>query len=407
MAREKCVLAYSGGMDSTISTVWIQENYNMDVVTLTVDLGAGPEIVGVKERAAQAGAIQSLVWDVRDEFVNEYVFPGLKAGAMYEGVYALSTALGRPLMAKKLVEAAREVGATAVAHGCTGKGNDQVRFDSGIMTLTAAGEPLKIVAPAREWGMTRDEEKLYAQKAGLELREVGSDQRVYSIDRNLWGQAIEGEDLEDTWLAPPEDAFSWVKQISDTPDEGIEVVVGFEKGVPVSLDGSLKGGVELIAILNDMAGEHGVGRIDHVENRLVGIKSREVYETPAAIVLHTALKALETSTMSREQQRVKDNLSAIYSDLVYDGRWFTELRTNIAAFMDSAHQFSTGDVRLRLHKGTCLVVGRRSPFSLYDFDLATYSTTDSFDHEAATGFIDIYSLSARTQSRKQTNSEQR
>ena len=407
MAREKCVLAYSGGMDSTISTVWIQENYNMDVVTLTVDLGAGPEIVGVKERAAQAGAVQSLVWDVRDEFVNEYVFPGLKAGAMYEGVYALSTALGRPLMAKKLVEAAREVGATAVAHGCTGKGNDQVRFDSGIMTLAASGEPLRIVAPAREWGMTRDEEKLYAQKAGLELREVGSDQRVYSIDRNLWGQAIEGEDLEDTWLAPPEDAFSWTKQISDTPDEPIEVAVGFEKGIPVSIDGTPKSGVELIAILNDMAGEHGVGRIDHVENRLVGIKSREVYETPAAIVLHTALKALETSTMSREQQRVKENLSAIYSDMVYDGRWFTELRTNIAAFMDSVHEYSTGDVRLRLHKGSCLVVGRRSPFSLYDFDLATYSTTDSFDHEAATGFIDIYSLSARTQSRRQTNSEKR
>jgi len=392
-------------MDSTISTVWIQENYDMDVVTLTVDLGAGPEIVGVEERAAQAGAIQSLVWDVRDEFVNEYVFPGLKAGAMYEGVYALSTALGRPLMAKKLVEAAREVGATAVAHGCTGKGNDQVRFDSGIMTLAAHGEPLKIVAPAREWGMTRDEEKLYAQKAGLELREVGSDQRVYSIDRNLWGQAIEGEDLEDTWLAPPEDAFSWTKQISDTPDEPIEVVVGFDRGVPISVDGSLKSGVELIAILNDMAGEHGVGRIDHVENRLVGIKSREVYETPAAIVLHTALKALETSTMSREQQRVKENLSAIYSDMVYDGRWFTELRRNITAFMDSAHEFSTGDVRLRLHKGSCIVVGRHSPFSLYDFNLATYSTTDSFDHEAATGFIDIYSLSARTQSRKQTNAE--
>jgi argininosuccinate synthase len=394
-------------MDSTISTVWIQENYDMDVVTLTVDLGAGPEIVGVKERAAQAGAIQSLVWDVRDEFVNEYVFPGLKAGAMYEGVYALSTALGRPLMAKKLVEAAREVGATAVAHGCTGKGNDQVRFDAGIMTLSAAGEPLKIVAPAREWGMTRDEEKLYAQKAGLELREVGSNKRVYSIDRNLWGQAIEGEDLEDTWIVPPEDAYSWTKPIEETPDEYVEVVVGFEKGIPVSIGGSLKSGVELIAILNDMAGEHGVGRIDHIENRLVGIKSREVYETPAAIVLHTALKALETSTMSREQQRVKANLSAIYSDMVYDGRWFTELRTNIAAFMDSAHEYSTGDVRLRLHKGSCIVVGRRSPFSLYDFDLATYSTTDSFDHEAATGFIDIYSLAARTQARKQTNSEQR
>jgi argininosuccinate synthase len=394
-------------MDSTISTVWIQENYDMDVVTLTVDLGAGPEIVGVKERAAQAGAIDSLVWDVRDEFVNEYVFPGLKAGAMYEGVYALSTALGRPLMAKKLVEAAREVGATAVAHGCTGKGNDQVRFDAGIMTLSAAGEPLKIVAPAREWGMTRDEEKLYAEKAGLELRQVGSDKRVYSIDRNLWGQAIEGEDLEDTWVEPPEDAYSWTKPISETPDEYVEVVVGFEKGIPVSVDGSLKPGVELISILNDMAGEHGVGRIDHIENRLVGIKSREVYETPAAIVLHTALKALETSTMSREQQRVKANLSAIYSDMVYDGRWFTELRTNISAFMDSAHEYSTGDVRLRLHKGSCIVVGRRSPFSLYDFDLATYSTTDSFDHEAATGFIDIYSLAARTQARKQTNSEQR
>ena len=379
----------------------------MDVVTLTVDLGAGPEIVGVKERAAQAGAIESFVWDVRDEFVNEYVFPGLKAGAMYEGVYALSTALGRPLMAKKLVEAARQVGATAVAHGCTGKGNDQVRFDAGIMTLSAAGEPLKIVAPAREWGMTRDEEKLYAQKAGLELREVGSDQRVYSIDRNLWGQAIEGEDLEDTWLVPPEDAYSWTKPIEETPDEYVEVVVGFEKGVPVSVDGSLNSGVELISILNDMAGEHGVGRIDHIENRLVGIKSREVYETPAAIVLHTALKALETSTMSREQQRVKENLSAIYSDMVYDGRWFTELRTNITAFMDSVPEYSTGDVRLRLHKGSCVVVGRRSPFSLYDFDLATYSTTDSFDHEAATGFIDIYSLAARTQSRKQTNSEQR
>ncbi len=374
----------------------------MDVVTLTVDLGAGPEIVGVKERAATAGALDSLIWDVREEFINEYIWPGLKAGAMYEGVYALSTALGRPLMAKKLVEAARQVGATAVAHGCTGKGNDQVRFDAGIMTLAAHGDPLKIIAPAREWGMTRDEEKLYAQKAGLELREVGDDQRVYSIDRNLWGQAIEGEDLEDTWLAPPEDAFSWTRQISDTPDEPVEISIGFEKGIPVSLDGSAKSGVELIATLNDLAGEHGVGRIDHVENRLVGIKSREVYETPAAVVLHTALKALETSTMSREQQRVKENLSQLYSDMVYDGRWFTELRVNIDAFMDSAHEFSTGDVRVRLHKGSCIVVGRRSPFSLYDFDLATYSSEDAFDHAAATGFIDIYSLSARTQARKQT-----
>ncbi len=407
MAREKCVLAYSGGMDSTISAVWIRERYNMDVVTLTVDLGAGPEIVGVRERAAQAGAIDSLVWDVQDEFVNEYVFPGLKAGAMYENVYALSTALGRPLMAKKLVKAARQVGATAVAHGCTGKGNDQVRFDSGIMTLAAHGDPLQIIAPAREWGMTRDEEKLYAAKAGLELREVGEDQRVYSIDRNLWGLAIEGEDIEDTWLEPPEDAYSWTKSVAETPDEPVEISIGFEKGIPVSINGAAVPGVKLIEILNDMAGEHGVGRVDHIENRLVGIKSREVYETPAAIVLHTAIRALETSTMSREQQRVKANLSQIYSDMVYDGRWFTELRTNIAAFMDSVHEYSTGDVRVRLHKGSCVVVGRRSPYSLYDFDLATYSTTDSFDHNAATGFIDIYSLSARTQAKNQTYREAR
>ena len=402
MAREKCVLAYSGGMDSTISVVWIQEQYDMDVVTLTVDLGAGPEIVGVRERALQAGAVDSLVWDVRDEFVNEYVFPGLKAGAMYEGVYALSTALGRPLMAKKLVEAARQVGATAVAHGCTGKGNDQVRFDSGIMSLAAHGDPLRIIAPAREWGMTRDEEKLYAAKAGLKLREIGSDQRVYSIDRNLWGQAIEGEDLEDTWVEPPEDAYSWTKPIAETPDQPVEVSIGFEKGTPVSIDGTAVPGVKLIENLNDVAGEHGVGRVDHIENRLVGIKSREVYETPAAIVLHTAIRALETSTMSREQQRVKATLSQIYADMVYDGRWFTELRTNIAAFMDSVHEYSTGDVRVRLHKGSCVVVGRRSPYSLYDFDLATYSTTDSFDHESATGFIDIYSLPARTQAKNQT-----
>ncbi|MCI0776482.1 MAG: argininosuccinate synthase, partial [Chloroflexi bacterium] len=230
----------------------------------------------------------------------------------------------------------------------------------------------------------------------------GSDRRVYSIDRNLWGQAIEGEDLEDTWVEPPEDAYSWTKPIAETPDQPVEVSIGFEKGIPISIDGKAMPGVKLIDVLNDMAGEHGVGRIDHLENRLVGIKSREVYETPAAIVLHTAIRALETSTMSREQQRVKATLSQIYADMVYDGRWFTELRTNIAAFMDSVHEYSTGDVRVRLHKGSCVVVGRRSPYSLYDFDLATYSTTDSFDHESATGFIDIYSLPARTQAKNQT-----
>ena len=407
MAREKCVLAYSGGMDSTISVVWIQEQYDLDIVTLTVDLGAGPEIEGVRERAASAGAIESLVWDVRDEFVSDYVWRGLKAGAMYEGVYALSTALGRPLMAKKLVEAARQVGATAVAHGCTGKGNDQVRFDSGIMTLAAHGEPLRIIAPAREWGMTRDEEKLYAQKAGLQLREVGDDQRVYSIDRNLWGQAIEGEDLEDTWFAPPEDAYSWTRPVTDAPDEATEVEITFEQGVPVSLDGEELAGVPLVERLNDLAGMHGIGRVDHLENRLVGIKSREVYETPAAVVLHTALRALETACLARDQQRMRSYVGQQYADLVYDGRWFTGLREDLDAMIDSTMRYVTGDVRMRLFKGSATVTGRRSPYSLYDFGLATYSKEDEFDHAAATGFIDIYSLPARIQYRNQTMHEAR
>ena len=255
--------------------------------------------------------------------------------------------------------------------------------------------------------MTRDEEKAYAAKAGLELREVGDDQRVYSIDRNLWGQAIEGEDLEDTWVVPPEDAYSWTMSADLAPDEPEEVEISFEAGVPVALDGAALGGVDLIERLNAVAGSHGVGRVDHLENRLVGIKSREVYEVPAAVVLNTALRALETSTLAREQQRIKSQLAHVYSDLVYDGRWFTQVRENLDAFMDSVLRYTTGDVRVRLHKGSAVVTGRRSPYSLYDFGLATYSTEDAFDHSAATGFIDIYSLPARTQSRSQTMREAR
>lgn len=407
MPKGKCVLAYSGGMDSTISIVWIREQYDLDVITLSVDLGTGPELDGVEERAIQAGAKDSLIWDVKKEFVNDYVFKSLKAGALYEGQYALSTALGRPLMAKKLVDAARQIGAVAIAHGCTGKGNDQVRFDAGIKTLGTFGDPLKIIAPAREWGMTRDEEKEYAKRAGLKLREVGENQRVYSIDRNLWGQAIEGEDLEDTWKSPPEDAYSWTASVENTPDQPEEIHIGFEKGIPVSLRGIKMDGVELIQTLNEIAGEHGVGRIDHLENRLVGIKSREVYETPAAIVLHKAARALETATLSREQQRIKNQIAQIYSDLVYDGRWFTGLREDLDAFVDSSLRYTTGDVRIRLFKGNAEVTGRQSPYSLYDFNLATYSTDDQFDHSAATGFIDIYSLPARIQYRNQSMNDVR
>ena len=401
MSKGKCVLAYSGGIDSTISVVWIKEKYDLDVITLTVDLGAGPEIEGVKEKSKNAGAIDSVVLDVKEEFVNEYVFPALKAGGMYEDVYALSTALARPLMSKKLVEIARKYGAEYVSHGCTGKGNDQVRFDASIMTLSGDGDSIKIIAPAREWGMTRDEEKEYAAKAGLELREVGDNNRVYSIDRNLWGLAIEGEDLEDTWIEPPEDAFSWTSSVENAPDKPEILELGFDKGIPVSLDGKKLDGVTLIENLNLIAGKHGIGRVDHLENRLVGIKSREVYETPAAIILYNAISALETATLSREQQRIKSNLSKIYSDLVYDGRWFTLLRENIESFMNSVQKFSSGEVKLKLYKGNVTVIGRKSKFSLYDYDMSTYSTTDTFNHQSAEGFIDIYSLPARIQAKKQ------
>ena len=401
MSKGKCVLAYSGGMDSTISVVWIKEKYDLDVITLTVDLGAGPEIEGVKEKSKNAGAIDSVVLDVKEEFVNEYVFPALKAGGMYEDVYALSTALARPLMSKKLVEIARKHGAEYVSHGCTGKGNDQVRFDASIMTLSGDGDSIKIIAPAREWGMTRDEEKEYAAKAGLELREVGDNNRVYSIDRNLWGLAIEGEDLEDTWIEPPEDAFSWTSSVENAPDKPEILELGFDKGIPISLDGKKLDGVTLIENLNLIAGKHGIGRVDHLENRLVGIKSREVYETPAAIILYNAISALETATLSREQQRIKSNLSKIYSDLVYDGRWFTLLRENIESFMNSVQKFSSGEVKLKLYKGNVTVIGRKSKFSLYDYDMSTYSTTDTFNHQSAEGFIDIYSLPARIQAKKQ------
>ena len=401
MSKGKCVLAYSGGMDSTISVVWIKEKYDLDVITLTVDLGAGPEIEGVKEKSKNAGAIDSVVLDVKEEFVNEYVFPALKAGGMYEDVYALSTALASPLMSKKLVEIARKYGAEYVSHGCTGKGNDQVRLDASIMTLSGDGDSIKIIAPAREWGMTRDEEKEYAAKAGLELREVGDNNRVYSIDRNLWGLAIEGEDLEDTWIEPPEDAFSWTSSVENAPDKPEILELGFDKGIPVSLDGKKLDGVTLIENLNLIAGKHGIGRVDHLENRLVGIKSREVYETPAAIILYNAISALETATLSREQQRIKSNLSKIYSDLVYDGRWFTLLRENIESFMNSVQKFSSGEVKLKLYKGNVTVIGRKSKFSLYDYDMSTYSTTDTFNHQSAEGFIDIYSLPARIQAKKQ------
>jgi argininosuccinate synthase len=300
------------------------------------------------------------------------------------------------------VEAAIKYDAKAVAHGCTGKGNDQVRFDTAIKTLSS-GSPIEIIAPAREASLTRDEEKEYAKK--LEIKLPGVDERVYSIDRNLWGLAIEGEDLEDPWIEPPEDAYMITSALDNTPPDPQYVEISFTKGVPVKIDGKKLSLVNLIEELNLIAGSNGVGRTVHVENRLVGIKSREVYEAPGATVLYSALQSLEKLNLSRDQQRMKSLISTTYSDLVYDGRWYSGLKENLDAYCRSSSRYLTGDVRLKLYKGKCEVVGVRSPYSLYSFDLATYSSEDKFDHNSAVGFIDIYSLPTRIQRKQQIHDE--
>ena len=402
MTKKIAILAYSGGLDSTISIDWIIQNYNYDVITLTVDLGGGQFSNDLEARAKKAGALDCLVWDVQDEFANDFILPSLLAGAIYEDEYLLATSIGRPLMAKKLVEAAEKYEATAVAHGCTGKGNDQVRFDTAIKTLSVES-PLKIIAPAREASFSRDEEKEYAKKLNIHLPAVG--ERVYSIDRNLWGLAIEGEDLEDPWLEPPEDAYLITSNVKDAPPDPKYIEISFDKGIPTKMNGRSQKIIKMIEDLNEVAGLCGVGRTVHVENRLVGIKSREVYEAPAATVLHAALRSLEKLNLSRDQIRMKSYISATYSDLIYDGRWFSGLRENMDAYCKSSARYLTGDVRFKLFKGKCEVVGVRSPYSLYSFDLATYSSEDKFDHNSATGFIDIYSLPSRIQRKQQLHDE--
>ncbi|MQY54965.1 MAG: argininosuccinate synthase [Dehalococcoidia bacterium] len=391
---EKVVLAYSGGLDTSVAIRWLAENYHMDVIALMVDVGSERDLPAIQQKALKVGAVKSLVVDARELFVKHFVFPALKADALYEGQYPLATALARPLIVKLMVDAAKEEGAAAVAHGCTGKGNDQVRFDVSTMALAP---DLKIIAPAREWGMTREEEIAYAQKHDIPIS-VGSD---YSIDVNLWGRSIECGILEDPWAEPPEEVFAWTRAPQDAPDKPAYVEIGFERGIPVSLDGKNLDGVSLIQQLNELAGEHGVGRIDHVENRLVGIKSREVYEAPAATVLLIAHKALEAMTLSREQLRFKEKVALDYADLIYNGLWFTALHQDLAAYVESTQRHVTGTVRVKLCKGKATVVGRKSPKSLYSFGLATYDKGDEFDQSASVGFIHIWGLPVKTQAQVQ------
>jgi argininosuccinate synthase len=393
---EKVVLAYSGGLDTSVAIKWIEENYHMDVITLTVEIGGERDMDVIQQKALNAGAVKALVHDARGLFVKYFVFPALQADALYEGQYPLATALARPLIAKLLVDAATEEGASAVAHGCTGKGNDQVRFD---VSVAALAPHLKVIAPAREWGLTREEEIAYAQKHGIPVPVTVAS--PYSIDANLWGRSIECGVLEDPWAEPPEEVFAWTKAPANAPDEPAYVEIGFERGIPVSLNGKEMDGVSLIQELHQIAGEHGVGRIDHVENRLVGIKSREVYEAPAATVLLMAHKALEAMTLSKDQLRFKEKVALEYADLIYNGLWFTALHQDIAAYVQSSQRHVTGMVRVKLHKGNATVVGRKSPKSLYSYSLATYDKGDVFDQSASLGFIHIWGLPVKTQAQVQ------
>ena len=396
MTRERCVLAYSGGLDTSVAIRWLTEHLGYEVITLTGDLGETGDIDGVAQRALRTGAVAAHTVDARRVFVEEFCFPTLAAGSLYEGVYPLATALARPLIAKLLVDVAREEGAVAVAHGCTGKGNDQVRFDVAVGALAPE---LRVVAPVRDWDMGRPQEIEYASRHGIDVPVTR--ESPYSIDANVWGRSIESGLLEDPWTAPPDDVYAWTASPGDRR-EGCDLVIAFEAGVPVGLDGERLAAEQLVIRLNSIAGAAGVGRIDHVENRLVGIKSREVYEAPAALVLHLAHAALETLTLPRDVAQFKRSVADEWARLVYDGLWFGALRTALGAFVDSTQEHVSGEVRIHLEQGAAWVTGRRAGASLYEPGLATYDRAhDVFDHSAARGFIELFGLPLRTQTRTQ------
>lgn len=393
---EKAVLAYSGGVDTSVCIPYLKNEFGVaEVIAVTVDLGQGDELGPVKQKALDSGASESLVIDVQQQFVQEFAFPAIQANALYENRYPLATALARPLIAQILVEVAEKYGADAIAHGCTGKGNDQVRFD---VSIGALNPNIKILAPAREWGMSREETIAYGEKCGISFPVKKSS--PYSIDRNLLGMAIEAGPLEDPWVEPPEDIYGMTKAIADTPDEPEYVEIGFQAGIPVSLNGEALNGVDLISRLNAIAGNHGVGRIDMIENRLVGIKSREVYESPAMVVLIQAHRDLESLVLTSDVTRYKRGIEETYSQIVYNGLWFSPLKGAIDAFIKQTQERVSGTVRVKLFKGNCNIVGRKSDKSLYSLDLATYGSQDVFDHKAAEGFIYVWGLPTRLWSEK-------
>ncbi|BAY15784.1 argininosuccinate synthase [Anabaenopsis circularis NIES-21] len=388
---KKVVLAYSGGVDTSVCIPYLKQEWGVEeVITLAADLGQGDELEPIKEKALKSGASESLVIDVKDSFVKDYAFPAIQANALYENRYPLGTALARPLIAKILVEAAEKYGADAIAHGCTGKGNDQVRFD---VSCAALNPSLKILAPAREWGMSREATIAYGEKFGIPAPVKKSS--PFSIDKNLLGRSIEAGVLEDPAAEPPEEIYQMTKAIADTPNESEYIEIGFTKGIPTTVNGTAKNPVELIETLNELAGNHGIGRIDMIENRLVGIKSREIYESPAMIVLIQAHRDLESLTLTADVTHYKRGIEDTYTKLVYNGLWYSPLKAALDAFIHQTQERVSGTVRVKLFKGNATIVGRWSDNTLYTPDLATYGAEDQFDHKAAEGFIYVWGLPTR------------
>lgn len=386
----KVLLAYSGGLDTSVAIKWIHEKYNVDVVTMTVDVGQNDDYTAIEQKALSTGALKHYFIDAREEFVEEYVHRAVKANALYEGKYPMGTALARPLIARKLVDLAKKEGATAVAHGCTGKGNDQIRFDVTIKSLDPS---LKIIAPIREWKLSRDEEIKYAKANGIPIP-VDLD-NPYSIDQNIWGRAIECGMIEEADREPPEDVFNWTTKPEKSPDKPEYLKIQFDHGVPVSLNGKNLGPVRLIETVNEVAGQHGVGRIDHLEDRTVGFKSREVYECPAATVLIETHGDLEKAVLTPHELFFKREVDTRWTYLAYAGLWMDPLRDALEAFIDKTQERVSGEVTVKLYKGSATVVGRSSPVSLYDMQTAAYGVETSFDQSWSTGFIELWGMPTR------------
>ncbi|MDQ4097242.1 MAG: argininosuccinate synthase [Actinomycetota bacterium] len=393
MMAKRVVLAYSGGLDTSVAVRWMGEELGVDVIALAADVGQGGDLEEVRQRALAAGAVEAVVADCREEFARDFVAPAVRANGLYEGKYPLVSSLSRPLIARHLVEAAREFGADAVAHGCTGKGNDQVRFEVSVRALAP---DLEVLAPVREWGLNREDAMAYAQRFGIPVSATRAN--PYSIDQNLWGRAVECGALEDPWAPPPDDVYDLTVPVTSEPRE---LVIAFEEGLPVSLDGRARPLHELVVELGSAIGGYGWGRLDVIENRRVGIKSREVYEAPGALAVLLAHADLEDLTLERDLAHEKARLEPRWAELVYDGLWFSPLKEALDAFVLASQQWVTGEVRLRCEPGRVVAVGRRSPASLYDYGLATYDAGDQFRHEDAAGFVRLWGLGIETWAARQ------